>query len=145
MIRIELHGPIRGKGRPRFVRATGRTYTPKETASYENLLAWTAQQSMGTRDPIVAGVPVAVAVEAVFAVPASWGARKRSQALEGLFWPTKKPDADNILKMLDALNGIVWHDDAQIVACTLTKRFGGFDHLVIEVEEVLPEIARPAA
>jgi len=30
---------------------------------------------------------------------------------------TKKPDADNCLKFVkDCLNGIVWHDDAQ-VAC----------------------------
>lgn len=47
--------------------------------------------------------------------------------------PTIKPDIDNIAKqILDALNGIAWKDDAQVVRLTVQKRYddsgeGGVD------------------
>jgi len=38
--------------------------------------------------------------------------------------PTKRPDLDNLLKgFLDAGNGILWLDDAQIVSLTVDKRY----------------------
>ena len=35
---------------------------------------------------------------------------------------TTKPDADNVSKLIDGLNGIAWHDDAQVVNLTVHKR-----------------------
>jgi Holliday junction resolvase RusA-like endonuclease len=41
---------------------------------------------------------------------------------EGKIRPAKKPDADNIMKAIaDALNGIAYKDDSQIVNVTITK------------------------
>lgn len=38
--------------------------------------------------------------------------------------PTKKPDADNVSKIiLDALNGLAYHDDSQVVELTVKKKF----------------------
>ena len=34
---------------------------------------------------------------------------------------TVKPDADNILKLIDGLNGIAWHDDAQVTEAIVHK------------------------
>ena len=41
------------------------------------------------------------------------------------YYPTKKPDADNIAKVVcDALNGLAYKDDAQVIDLTVHKRFG---------------------
>ena len=38
---------------------------------------------------------------------------------------TVKPDLDNMVKsVLDALNGVVYEDDSQVVKCTSVKRYG---------------------
>ncbi|HHL2031183.1 RusA family crossover junction endodeoxyribonuclease [Clostridium perfringens] len=50
--------------------------------------------------------------------------KKRVQAIrDGLEKPTKKPDADNIAKIiLDSLNGIAYKDDSQIIELMVVKR-----------------------
>lgn len=54
-------------------------------------------------------------------------------------WPwhwTKKPDTNNLAKPIeDALNGIAWHDDAQIVDSAVHKRFGPRHEAIITVTE----------
>lgn len=132
---IELPGVIRGKGRPRFVRATGRSYTPEQTRSYEAVLKMAAIEAMGDRLPLLG--PVRLYMEAVFEPAASMPKKKRLAALIGGLFPTKKPDADNIVKLTDALNGVVWKDDAQVVDVRLCKVFGPRPILRIRVEALL--------
>jgi len=118
-----------GKGRPRFVKATGRAYTPAKTASYESLIAYAASQAMRGATPIDA--PVGIKVQAVFPIPASWNKKKKAAA----HWHTSKPDGDNILKALgDALNGIVWTDDSQVARTSIAKVYGDTPGLHVFVE-----------
>ncbi|MNQ94958.1 Endodeoxyribonuclease RusA [compost metagenome] len=57
-------------------------------------------------------------------VAASWSKSRRATALAGEILPTKKPDADNVLKAVkDAMNGIVYIDDCQVVDFHGRKRF----------------------
>lgn len=130
-----VSGEPQGKGRPRMTRA-GHAYTPAKTRSREALIAYHAQQAMAGR-PLVEG-PVRVSIVATFAVPASWSKRKRSDALSGLLRPTKKPDFDNIAKLVDAINGIAWLDDAQVVEGHVSKVFGDAPSTRFVVEEVCP-------
>ena len=59
------------------------------------------------------------------AIPVSWPKKKQASALDGTLRPTGKPDLDNVAKLLaDALNGILWHDDSQIVALEVEKHYG---------------------
>jgi Holliday junction resolvase RusA-like endonuclease len=58
---------------------------------------------------------------------------KTSKAKQG-DWHLVKPDLDNIIKQLDALNGIVWKDDSKIAALTSTKSYSEEPRLVINVE-----------
>lgn len=132
-ITIRLAGVPQGKGRPRFARATGRAYTPAKTVSYENELRLAAQDAMG--DAALLLRPLAVDLIAVFPVPASWSKRRTQMALDGAIAPTGKPDADNLMKCLDALNQIVFRDDAQIIQCVVMKRYGLRPELRIGVEE----------
>jgi Holliday junction resolvase RusA-like endonuclease len=84
----------------------------------------------------IAVEPLFVAVEAVCDVPVSWSKKKRETALSGVSRPTGKPDLDNIAKLYcDALNGIVWKDDSQIVAMQLTKRYGHEPKTIITVRQ----------
>jgi len=128
---IELAGAPEGKGRPRFVRATGLAYTPAQTRKYESHLRLAAQDAMGDR-PALEG-PVCVTVVASFPVPTSWSGKKQRAALAGMIRPTIAPDADNLLKMLDSFNLIVWKDDRQIVDARIIKRYDARPSLRVEV------------
>ncbi len=127
---IVLGSPV-GKGRPRFTRKTGHAYTPEKTRRYEDILRFAAQQEMKGRAPDEG--PIAVKVIARFPVPASWSRKRRLMALAGDLMPTKKPDADNLLKGLDSFNEVVWKDDAQIIRAEIVKRYDAIPALVVEV------------
>jgi len=139
---IELAGAPEGKGRPRFVRATGFAYTPAQTRKYESHLRLAAQDAMGDR--VALEGPVRVTVVASFPVPTSWSGKKQREALAGRILPTIAPDADNLLKMLDAFNLVVWKDDRQIVDAHVIKRYDARPSLRVEVAAVELE-AQPAA
>ena len=50
--------------------------------------------------------------------------------------PTTKPDGDNILKVvLDALNGLAYDDDRQVVKMCIIKAYGVNPGLVVQVGE----------
>lgn len=124
---LELPGPPRGKGRPRF-RIIGKgksqfvsTYTDAETRKYEDRLKVAAASQMGMGEPF--DCPLSVKVEAFMPIPGSWSLKKQASAADGAIMPTTKPDADNIVKMLDALNKVVWRDDSAIVSLVVVKRY----------------------
>ena len=131
VLTIELPGEPRGKGRPRFSRQSGRTYTDGATREYETNLRVLAGHVMGGRVPFQGAL--IVRVEAYFQPPASWSGKKRLAAQAGLVHHTTRPDADNLVKMLDALNTVVWLDDKQIVDLQLIKSYSDRPRYVIEV------------
>ena len=51
---------------------------------------------------------------------------------------SQSKDLDNILKMLDGLNGIVWGDDSQITDAVVRKRYSDRPRLEIIVTALLP-------
>ena len=49
----------------------------------------------------------------------------------------KKPDADNLAKAIkDAMRGVVYKDDSQIVELIVRKQYGDPPRVVIAVEEI---------
>jgi len=138
---IELPGPVRGKGRPRAARVGPgvRMFTDAATRSYEGMLRDAGARAMAGAAPIDG--PLLLKLTAVFAVPSSWSRRARAAALSGETRPTVKPDADNIMKLTDALNGIVWVDDKQIVSATLRKVYGERPMLRLEVSQIAPAVS----
>lgn len=131
-LQFKVPGEPVGKGRPRFVRATGRTYTPEKTERYENLvkLAFIKEYP----DVIPLEGPLAVTMIANFSIPKSWSKKKQALAIAGARRPTKKPDTDNIAKIKDALNGIAWRDDAQVVEEQILKYYAEVPSLTIIIE-----------
>jgi Holliday junction resolvase RusA-like endonuclease len=58
--------------------------------------------------------------------------------LDGEIRPAKKPDWDNIGKMLcDVFNGVFWHDDAQIVGAMVRKQYSDKPRWEVEIREVV--------
>jgi len=130
-----IPGPPVGKGRPRMTARHGiaRSYTPAKTVAYEQLVreAWLHAGSHAVFPP---DVPLWVWVHAWFAVPKS-ASKARRAALLDRGWCLKKPDGDNILKVVtDALNGIAYHDDAQVVDARVLKRYtDGEPRVVVKI------------
>jgi Holliday junction resolvase RusA-like endonuclease len=127
-------GEAVGKGRPRVSTIGGhaRMFTPQKTANYETLIAMAAQQAMAGRE-LLAG-PVMVEMKIFVSVAASWSKKKTAEALSGEVMPTKKPDADNVLKAIcDGINGIVFKDDVQVVNVSLSKRFSATPGVSVRV------------
>ena len=120
-------GPPQGKARPRVVRRKdGRsmTYTPDKTVKYEGLVQreYIAQSGGYQFAP---DLPLIVTILAVFPVPKSESKKRKAEMLLGRMFPTKKPDLDNIAKVIcDALNGIAYADDSRIVSMVMNKEYG---------------------
>ncbi len=129
-------GAPQGKARPRFSRKSGTVYTPKKTANYEKKIAAEYRRNGGPMFP--AGTYVSVHVKAIFPIPQSWSKAKKQEAIDDLLRPDKKPDIDNILKVvLDALNGVAYEDDKQVVCISCQKIYGYLMGMVqIAINEV---------
>ena len=131
-------GEIRGKARPRFTKV-GRAYTDAKTKAYERKIA-TAFRAAGGES--LGDSPVKLLVLAKYPVPKSeTKANKLLMWLSKLF-PTKKPDIDNIAKVvMDALNGLAYDDDNQVTDLIAHKRYvseHGEPGLLVIVEKVEP-------
>jgi Holliday junction resolvase RusA-like endonuclease len=110
-------------------------YPDPETEAFEKTLAQAASLTMGRRAPSIR--PLCVLVIAGREIPKSWSAKDRQAALDGRILPTPKPDADNHFKIVDALNGIVWKDDAQAVDIRTIKKYAAAPYLAIQVWEFI--------
>lgn len=115
---VVVTGKIRGKARPRVCR--GHAFTPKDTVQYEKLV----RDCYKEQDGRYLEGSIKALIIAYYKIHKSYS-KKRVQAIrDGLEKPTKKPDADNIAKIiLDSLNGIAYKDDSQIVELMVIKRY----------------------
>lgn len=130
---FSVPGEPQGKGRPRFTTRSGyaKAYTPDATAAYEDAIRWAYRQVHGA---YING-PVSVHIEAVYGIPKSASKAKRAAMLSGEILPCKKPDADNIAKVVcDALNGLAYKDDCQVVNLSVRRRYGDMPGISVGIE-----------
>lgn len=140
MIRIIVPGApvsnLRQRSRTFIVDGNAAThhYTPRTVREERAAIRQFASRVMDG----VAPLQGAVDLRATFyrAVPSSWSRPQREKALAHALLPTTKPDFDNLVKMIDALKGVAWRDDAQITDCHLFKRYAAVPRTVIEVRNV---------
>ena len=136
MIKIIVPGDPVAQGRPRFAVINGRAraYDPAKSRAYKDYVKLLARQSMGNQS-IMQG-PVKIDILVNLPIPASKPKKWAAAALSGAIRPAKKPDIDNFYKcMTDALNGIVYQDDSQIVAAAIQKRYAAVGSAEIEIEQ----------
>lgn len=139
-VKFEIIGPPQGKGRHRAqVLPNGKihTYTPENTASYENLVKVMYLQQVGRKRLTGA---LQARIQAFYAIPNSWSKKRKAEANDGVERPKTKPDLDNCCKIiLDALNGIAFYDDKQVVELYASKHYAD----IARVEVTLTEIKTP--
>lgn len=110
-------------------------YVDKQTEGCKKALAQMARIAMRSK-PIIQG-PVQVTIVAWMPIPTSWSGVKRLRAQNGEIRPTTKPDYDNFAKIVgDALNGVVWWDDSQIVDGQCVKMYSHNPRMTVEVVEL---------
>ena len=139
-----IPGEPQGKARPRVVRNryTGKTstYTPEKTKDYEELVRGKYKEVANNAN--FGEQPLEVCITAYFSVPKSKNRKQKSLMLSNVLYPVKKPDCDNIAKIIcDALNGIAYKDDSQIVKLNVHKAYAEIPSVkvvIFDVSESLP-------
>ena len=131
---FEVIGDIKGKARPRVNTYTCKAYTPENTKDYEMLI----KQYFKIKYPRYVPLEnrVSVKIVAQFKIPKTTTKKDRALIEEGKLSPTKKPDIDNIVKIiLDALNKMAIKDDNQITKIEVEKTYGEVEKIIVKIEE----------
>ena len=136
-VEFTIVGEPCAKGRPRFVTINGhaKAYTPKETVSYENLIKMEYRMKYGLQR-FGDTQPLLMCVKAYYSIPKSTSKKNRQLMLDKKIRPTKKPDWDNIGKIVaDSLNGVAYRDDAQVVDAFVRKYYSETPRVEITITD----------
>jgi len=130
-ITFKVPGKIRGKQRPRVTKFC--TFTPQQTIQYENWVKLCYRNI--TKSKLIGYIKAHLHIQ--HAIPKSTSKKNREKMLCGALRPDKKPDIDNVAKIiLDSLNGIAYDDDKQVVELTVKKTYGEEEYVNVTVEEI---------
>lgn len=131
---FEVIGDIKGKARPRVNTYTCKAYTPENTKDYEMLIKQYFKLKYPRYVPLENRVSVKIVAQ--FKVPKTATKKDRALIEEGKLSPTKKPDIDNIVKIiLDALNKMAFKDDNQITKIEVEKIYGEVEKIIVKIDE----------
>ncbi len=131
---FEVPGKITGKGRPRVNTLTATAYTPNKTKEYEELIKQYFIIKYRGVNPLEGRIKVEI--KAYFGIPQSTSKKQKEIMLQNIVSPTKKPDIDNIAKViLDALNKLAFKDDNQITKLSIEKVYSEEEKVYVKVEE----------
>lgn len=134
-VEFTVPGEPFGKQRPRHSRVSGTTYTPRETKEHEALILQEYRRQCGTKFP--EGSQLRITVTAVMGIPKSAPKSRRSAMISGEVRPTRKPDWDNIGKLVcDALNGVAYDDDKCICEAVVVKVYGDVPCVCVRLEDL---------
>ena len=112
------------------------TYTPRQTIEYEKLVR--ASYTALSKVKFEKNIPLEISIVALFSIPKSNSKKVKNLMLEGDILPTKKPDGDNVIKIiLDALNCVAYHDDAQVCRVCFEKKYAEIPGIKITIKEII--------
>ncbi len=137
MIKFTVPGEPVAKGRPRFSTRGGyaRAYTPKKTRDAEQIIACEAVKACPA--PLLGSLVLTINIYR--SIPKSFTKAKTAEALAGKLHPVTRPDLDNYIKIvLDALNGVAYHDDSSVVYIVAGKWYSDNPRMEIRIAEVSP-------
>lgn len=125
------------KGRPRFSNR-GKyvsVHTPPKTVEYENLVRLSFMEQCGT--PSMLEGSLEVKIFAYFSPPKNVSKVKLNKMLTNEIQPQKKPDSDNIAKVvLDSLNKVAFEDDKQVSDLHVFKRYAQKPCVMVVINEI---------
>lgn len=139
MYTIQILGEPQGKERPRFNRKTGVVYTPVKTKEYEQRIK---DEYIKQGGKLLSG-EIDVVIQAYFKIPKHAKKAEKHLMLDGFVEPQKKPDIDNIAKVvLDGLQSVAFADDKQVTNLTVRKNYDEEPKVIILISERGPYIRR---
>ena len=136
-VSFEVPGQPRGKERPRWtmVSNTAIVYTPRNTRGYEDMIK--TYYKINNFRSFKKGEALEVSAIAYYKIPTSAKKGHKILMLKGEMLPTKKPDIDNIMKIvLDALNGVAYYDDSQVCRVNFMKMYSENPRLKILIRNI---------
>ncbi len=137
MREFKIPGKVQAKQRPRMNLHNGRVYTPQPTINYENFVKMCYADYANQNGWTPFENALRAEIEVFMPVPKSDSKKKRELKLSGKIRPTMKPDNDNIAKsVLDALNGLAYVDDKQIVELKANKYYGAEAYVRVKLVEL---------
>ena len=141
-VKFTVYGEPTGKGRPRFNTKTGHAITPKNTVIYENLVRMEYMNQCG-ESTFSDDVMLDMRIKAYYSIPKSKSKKIQNLMRLGILRPNKKPDMDNVVKIIaDSLNKVAYRDDTQIVDCQVRKFYSDNPRVevrIIEIEKRMEE------
>lgn len=136
MIQFTVYGEPVAQGRPKFSTIGGfpRAYDPKKSRDFKDYVRLAATEHAPAA--LLEG-PLGIAVTAFRSTPKSFSKKKAVAAELGEILPVSKPDADNYLKgVKDALKGVIWKDDSQVVDAFVRKRYSARPRIEVMIKEL---------
>ena len=136
MIKFTVYGEAVPKQSFRMGKFGG--YQSKRVTDYANLIKITFMQQYPKHNPaIFDNSALKVVIREYRTIPSSKSKKFKMRALVGEIRPITRPDTDNISKGIkDALNGIVYPDDKQIVTEHIEKWYSDTPRVEIEIERI---------
>ena len=135
-IKFTVTGEPVAQGRPRFARRGKKvvTYDPEKSREYKDYVKRTAQEYAPER--LLEG-QICLWIDIYKGCLKSFSKKKIEQSERKELRPLTKPDVDNYAKGIkDALNGIIWKDDSQVVELQIKKFYSKNPRVEIKVEEL---------
>ena len=137
-ISIVVYGEPVAQGRPRFSTANGfvRAYDPAKSMDYKDYIRLAAGDQMSGKCLLDGALYLGIKI--FRPIPKSMSKKKALAAENGEIRPITKPDLDNYIKCVkDALKGIVWKDDSQVIGYIepTGKYYSSKPRIEIEVRE----------
>lgn len=130
-IRLQLDIEPRAK---QSFRVGKHNYQSKSVTDYQKAIRAMALEQTSAEQRNLSG-PLYVSVEFVWQTPKSWTRAQVKEAQDRCVYRIARPDIDNLCKgVFDALNGIIWNDDSQIVGIHAWKRYGDADCVIMRIE-----------
>lgn len=136
IIQFTVYGEPVAQGRPRASTQGGfvRMYDPAKSKDYKDYVRLAASQHAPSS--LLEG-PIGMMLTVYRSMPKSFSKRKAALAEAGQIQPTTKPDVDNYLKgVKDALKGIIWKDDSQVVEVLTRKRYSARPRIEVKIKDL---------
>lgn len=144
LINLTVPGEPQGKQRPKArifgkgQKARGMLYTPEKTVQYETFIKELFAIKYPDFEPVE--IALTLVLTAGLTIPTSASRIKKQKMEDGEIRPTKKPDNDNVLKaVMDALEGLAYKNDSQIVSAGVDKFYSTKPGLMISIYRTLDE------
>ena len=136
-IEFIIEGKVKPKQSFRYTRQ-GFKYTPRDVKQYARDIQYSFYAKYPKWLPsMFFEKPLRAEIEVYIKMPQSFSKMKKQRAIAGEIRPLIKPDVDNCTKnIFDALNGVLYPDDKQIVELSVAKYYSDTDYVKVLIQEV---------